>query len=213
MNGKWSLDHEKNFKIIKNAIQKLPTLKAIKFRSAKGSEIKTYLSTDASNNAVGSVLYQIVNKNNRKNNNNNDNSKTKIRYIGFYNKSLSKSQKNYAITKKELLGIVLSLLKWEKELSNLKFEIITDHNPLTQINTCKASDMIVRWMEVILKFNFTISHCPGIEHCLPDALSRIILDNKNTEDSSIIYGQTNSEKEGKKAKEKIREKKKKFEKK
>ncbi|PIA13814.1 dUTP diphosphatase, partial [Coemansia reversa NRRL 1564] len=33
--------------------------------------------------------------------------------------------------------------------------------------------MVARWYTTIQEFNFGIEHCPGIEHILPDALSRL----------------------------------------
>ncbi|CDH61180.1 hypothetical protein RO3G_05515 [Lichtheimia corymbifera JMRC:FSU:9682] len=60
------------------------------------------VATDASNTGIGAVLYQVING--------------KTHHIGFMARSLSRSERNYSTTKRELLAIVFALNKFHKYL-------------------------------------------------------------------------------------------------
>jgi hypothetical protein len=41
------------------------------------------------------------------------------------------------------------------------------------LKTPDVPHSLQQWMDVILQYNFTVKHRPGILHVLPDALSRM----------------------------------------
>jgi len=71
------------------------------------------LDTDASNHAIGAVLSQFQ--------------KGKKRVISYYSKMFSKTEKNYCITRRELLAIIDPTKFFHYYLYGRKFVIKTDH--------------------------------------------------------------------------------------
>ncbi|SAL96225.1 hypothetical protein, partial, partial [Absidia glauca] len=119
-----------------------------------------YVATDASNTGIGAVLFQLIDK--------------KVQHIGFFARALSKSERNYSTTKRELLAIVFALNKFHKYLWGNHFTLFTDHRALTYIHTQKiANPMMITWLDTLLQYNFTVAHVPGLSNVLPDALSRL----------------------------------------
>jgi len=118
------------------------------------------VATDASNVGVGVVLYQRIND--------------ETKYISMMAKSLSKSERNYSATKRELLAVVYALKKFHKYLWGNHFTLYTDHKALTYLHTQKVANvMMINWLDTILQYDFTIVHLPGIDNILPDTLSRL----------------------------------------
>ena len=117
------------------------------------------VATDASQYGVGAVLFQHY--------------EDRDHFISFVSKSLNKSQRNYSATRRELLAIIFALKRFYCYLYGTTFELRTDHRALTFLFTQKhVNFMLLNWMEVLLSFSFTLVHCPGVLHVLPDALSR-----------------------------------------
>ncbi len=84
------------------------------------------------------------------------------------------SERNYSATKRELLGLIFALRKLRFYLSGRKFHMYTDHKALTYMfEQKKLTDMLERWLDELLEFDFTVSHIPGILNVLPDCLSRL----------------------------------------
>ncbi|EIE78251.1 hypothetical protein RO3G_02955 [Rhizopus delemar RA 99-880] len=118
------------------------------------------VATDASNVGVGVVLYQVIDG--------------KMKYISMMAKSLSKSERNYSATKRELLAVVYALKKFHKYLWGNHFTLYTDHKALTYLHTQKiANVMLINWLDTLLKYDFNVVHLPGIDNILPDTLSRL----------------------------------------
>lgn len=130
------------------------------------------VATDASNYGIGACLYQVI-----------DN---EVRYIGFMARALTKSERNYSVTKRELLAIVYALKKFHTYLWGNKFYLYTDHKALIYIHTQDIlNPMLVNWLDVICDYNFTIYHRPGIKNILPDALSRLFEHEQPSEEDNI----------------------------
>ncbi|KAG0752015.1 hypothetical protein G6F24_013859 [Rhizopus arrhizus] len=87
------------------------------------------VATDASNVGVGVVLYQVIDG--------------KIKYISMMAKSLSKSERNYSATKRELLAVVYALKKFHKYLWGNHFTLYTDHKALTYLHTQKIANSFI----------------------------------------------------------------------
>ncbi|KAG8172455.1 hypothetical protein JTE90_004429 [Oedothorax gibbosus] len=75
------------------------------------------LDTDASKEGIGAVLSQEVDG--------------KERVIAYFSKSLSKPERNYCVTRKELLAIVKAVEHFHHYLYGRRFLVKTDHASLT----------------------------------------------------------------------------------
>ena len=86
------------------------------------------LEVDASNEAVGAVLSQRQEDG-------------KTHPIGYFSKTLNNAEKNYAISEKELLALILALENWRHHLAGYHVNggpgvyIYTDHLPLVNFAT------------------------------------------------------------------------------
>lgn len=120
------------------------------------------LASDASDVAMGSTLYQLVNS---------------IRQpLGFFSKSFSPTQQKYSTFDRELLAIFESIRYFKPQLEGRIFSVETDHKPL--VNAIKMNEKIacprrIRQLSYISEFTTSIVHRPGSENLVPDALSRI----------------------------------------
>ena len=74
-----------------------------------------------------------------------------------------------------MLAIIDCLKKFEPHLTGIKFNILTDHHPLTHWRTQKElSPCQIRWNETLSQFDAHIHHIPGITNSAADALSRYL---------------------------------------
>ena len=119
------------------------------------------MDTDASDQAIGAVLSQV-----------NENGNEQV--ISYASRCLSKAERKYCGTQRELLSVVNFLQQFKQYLLGHTFMICTDHGALTWIQNFKEPDgQLVRWLEKLQEFQFTIIHRPGRRHNNADALSRI----------------------------------------
>ena len=129
------------------------------------------VATDASNVGIGAVLYQVI-----------DN---ETRHISFMARALSKSERNYSTTKRELLAVVYALEKFHQYLWGNHFTLFTDHRALIYLHTQKvANPMMVGWLDHILEYSFDVVHLPGLDNILPDQLSRLFPTAKELEEGN-----------------------------
>ena len=119
------------------------------------------LHTDASTKGLGAVLYQ-------------DQGGVK-RVIAYASRSLSRSEKNYAVHKLEFLALKWAITeKFYDYLYGNNFIVFTDNNPLTYVlSSAKLDATGQRWISSLAEFNFTISYRPGLKNGDADSLSRI----------------------------------------
>ncbi|KAJ8651909.1 hypothetical protein O0I10_012517 [Lichtheimia ornata] len=92
----WNTKHQKAFEKLKYALLHAPIL------SYPNMSKRFHVATDASNVGIAAVLYQKY-----------DNKK---HIVSFMARALTKSERNYMITKKELLAIIFALKKFHKYL-------------------------------------------------------------------------------------------------
>ena len=117
------------------------------------------LDCDASDKAIGAVLSQVQDGEERP--------------ICYASQLYDKHQRNYNVTRKELLALVTFVKKFRQYLLGAPFRIRTDHAALQWLK--KTSEPIgqqARWLEVLEEFDYSIEHRPGSKHCNADALSR-----------------------------------------
>lgn len=113
------------------------------------------LITDASDFSLGAILVQDG------------------RPVAFESRKMTPAQRNYHTTDKELLAVVHALKLWRCYLSGAKFEILTDHKPLTYLKTQPLlSPRQARWSEFLSDFFVDWHYVPGLQNP-SDGLSRL----------------------------------------
>ena len=117
------------------------------------------LDTDASDLAIGSVLSQKI-----------DN---KERVLAYASRTLSKAERKYCVTRKELLALVYFVKYFRHYLYGREFTVRTDHGSLRWLMNFKNPEgQVARWLEVLSTYTFTVEHRPGRLHGNADSLSR-----------------------------------------
>ena len=86
---------------------------------------------------------------------------------------LSRPERNYDVTRRELLAVVYGLKTYRQYLLGRQFVIRTDHSALQYLRrTPEPIGQQARWQTFIEQFTFSIVHRPGTQHRNADALSR-----------------------------------------
>ncbi|GBN25236.1 Retrovirus-related Pol polyprotein from transposon 297 [Araneus ventricosus] len=117
------------------------------------------LDTDASNEGIGAVLSQKIGN--------------EECVIAYFSKSLGKPERNYCVTRKELLAIVKSIEHFHHYLYGRKFLLRTDNASLRWLlNFREPEGQIARWIQRLQEYDFEIQHRKGTSHGNADALSR-----------------------------------------
>ncbi|MEW8544975.1 MAG: reverse transcriptase domain-containing protein [Candidatus Thiodiazotropha sp.] len=114
---------------------------------------------DASNVGVGAVLSQI------------QDGEEKV--ISYFSKCLSRSERQYCTTRKELLAVVIAVKHFHHYLLGQRFTIRTDHGSLQWLMRFKNCEgQIARWIETLSAYTFTVVHRAGRVHNNADTMSR-----------------------------------------
>ena len=86
---------------------------------------------------------------------------------------MSKAERKYETTRKELLAIVHGLEQYKQYLLGRRFLIRTDHAALTWLHrTTELMPQLARWLTDIEQYDFEIIRRPGKRHGNADGLSR-----------------------------------------
>ncbi len=124
------------------------------------------LDTDASDTGIGATLSQM-----QKSEQNED--KEEERPIAYASQSMTKAQRRYCTTRRELLAIVTFTHKFRHYLLGRRFLIRTDHSALRWVMSFKEPvDQMARWLELLSQYSFRLEHRAGKKHTNADALSR-----------------------------------------
>ena len=92
--------------------------------------------------------------------------------ICYASRTLTKPERNYCVTRKELLAVVTFLKHFRQYLIGRQFTIRTDHGALTWLKNFKTPEgQMARWLKKLQDYQFTIIHKPGRRHNNADALS------------------------------------------
>lgn len=96
--------------------------------------------------------------------------------IIYSSRALHGAEKNYGISKLELLAVVWALQLYRPYLLGSQFQVtvISDHSALPGLlKTKQPTGILARWIEILSEYNFTIVYRPGRTNQGPDFLSRL----------------------------------------
>ena len=151
----WTEDAQVAFDALKNAILEAPIL------AFPQPGLPVYVDTDASDVAIGGVISQKIDGQERP--------------IAFFSRIMNAAQRNYCPTRRELLAAVATLQHFRHYLLGAEITLRTDHHSLTWLRMFKRPEgILARWIETLSEFQYTIVHRPGRLHCNADGLSRPI---------------------------------------
>lgn len=103
------------------------------------------IESDASDVAVGAVLVQVINGTKRP--------------IAFFSKKLSATQRKYAPTEKECLGVILAIQKFRHYVEGSRFTVVTDAQSLIWLRKISAeggSAKLIRWALKLQQYDFEL---------------------------------------------------------
>jgi hypothetical protein len=149
----WSESCQESFEWLKDALTMAPVL-------GMPNERDTFLlDTDASDEAIGAVLSQLQ-----------DGREVVIAYAS---RRLSQAERNYCVTRRELLAVVAFVKYFRHYILGRHFVIRTDHAALQWLH--RVSEPIgqqARWLELLEEYDFEIDHRSGSRHGNADTMSR-----------------------------------------
>lgn len=158
----WDAICDESFELLKEAIVKPPILQYPNFCR------RFFITTDASNVAIGAVLSQK------------DDPNGLDLPIAFASRVLNKAEKNYSTIEKEALAVVWAVTHFRPYVYGQKFTVVTDHKPLVWIFNLKdPSSRIMRWRIKLEEYDFDVIHKSGRLNSNADALSRLDTANVN----------------------------------
>lgn len=170
----WTNDCDKAFAELKERLISAPIL------SYPLPECDFILDTDASGYALGAVLSQI------------QDGREKV--IAYASRSLTKPEKNYCVTRRELLAVIFALKHFKPYVYGRAITLRTDHGALRWLTNFKDPEgQLARWLETISQYNITLIHRPGRQHGNADGLSRKCQQCGNEQQECQIGDQTTKE--------------------
>eukprot|EP00731_Ephydatia_muelleri_P037156 Em0403g5a len=114
------------------------------------------VDTDASGEGLGAVLSQYVSG--------------VERVIAFASRSLSKAERKYCATRREMLALVWAIKHFRPYLYGRRFTVRTDHASLWWLQSFHEPEgQVARWLECLSEYDFEVVHRPG----LCDAINRM----------------------------------------
>ena len=148
----WEKEHEDAFQLLKTRLLQAPILAFPNFRHL------FVIDTDLSETALGAVLSQI--------------SDGEERPIASESRVSSKTEVNYATTKREALGIVQAMQCFCPYIYGSQCIVRTDHASLQWLFRQNADGMTFQMIQNVQEYNYQIVHRLGEKHCNADGLSR-----------------------------------------
>nr|GEV20978.1 reverse transcriptase domain-containing protein [Tanacetum cinerariifolium] len=131
------------------------------------------LMCDASDYAVGAVLWQRVEKH--------------FRPIHYASKTMNQAETNYTTTEKEMLAVVYAFEKFRSYLIMNKSIVYTDHSALKYLFAKKdAKARLLRLILLLQEFDFKVIDTKGAENYAADHLSCLENPYKNIFDPKEI---------------------------
>ena len=117
------------------------------------------IDCDASNVGQGTVLSQI------------QNGEEKV--ICYFSKCFSRAERNYCVTRRELLAVVNAIKHFHHCLYGNRLTVRSDHGSLRWLLNFKILDgQLARMLTFLSAYDFSIQHRTGRLHSNCDALTR-----------------------------------------
>ncbi len=149
----WTPECQQSFDELKEALTSAPIL------SYPVPELPFILDTDASDSGLGAVLSQTQEE--------------KEKVIAYMSKALTKAERSYCTTRKELLAVVVSLKHFHTYVYGQHILLRTDNAAVSWMrNLRNPTGQVARWLQVLGMYNIDIQHWAGRKHSNADALSR-----------------------------------------
>ena len=162
---KWTTQCQEAFGYLKHCLVSAPILAFPNYNKP------FILDTDASDAGIGAVLSQL-----------DDSGRERV--IAYASGTLSKPERRYCVTRKELLSVVTFIRQFRPFLLGQKFTLRTDHGSLTWLSRFKQPEgQLARWIEKLQEYNFDIVHRPSKKHSNADSLSRLPCNQCGREDN------------------------------
>jgi len=161
---KWTNECQAAFQRLKDELISAPVL-AFPVPGAK-----FVLDTDASGNGIGAVLSQLIpaGKNSR------GEPVYDEKVLGYASRTLNDSERNYCVTRKEMLAVVWYVRYFRPYLYGREFVVRTDHACLQWLyNFWEPEGQIARWLQILGEYQFKVEHRQGTRHGNADGLSRM----------------------------------------
>ena len=93
--------------------------------------------------------------------------------VSYSSRSLTKAERDYCVTRKELLAVVESVKHFRYYVHGQKFHIRTDHAPLHSVLKVKKPEaQLARWIEFLSPFEYEIEYREGQRQTKADAMPR-----------------------------------------
>ena len=165
----WTEGHQESFEELKRLLTSAPIL------AYPRPDAPFVLDTDASDLGLGAVLGQVQ-----------DGVERVIRYGS---RTLQKPERNYCVTRRELLAIVTFVKQFQHYLVGSRFLVRTDHAALFWLlRKREPVGQMARWTAFLQQFDMCIEHRPGKKHGNADALSRCMEGCRDTDDWAFTPG-------------------------
>lgn len=150
----WTDECQQAFATLKRSLTTAPVLQYPDFKQP------FILDTDASDVAIGCVLGQVCDG--------------KEHVVAYGSRTLSKAERHYSTTRKELLAVIFATKLYKCYLLGAKFLLRTDHSSLRWLwRSRELYGQCARWVEHLAAYDFDLTHRPGVKHTNADALSRL----------------------------------------
>jgi len=149
----WGEEQEELFLTLKARLIEAPVL------ASPNDEGEYVLDTDARQYGLGAVLQQKQGDD--------------IYVIAYASRCLSRAERNYNTTRRELLAVIFGLKQFRAFLLGRLFLLRVDHSALSFLKkTPEVMGQAARSLEFIEEYIFTIQHRSGASHGNCDVLSR-----------------------------------------
>ena len=118
------------------------------------------LDSDASDKGIGAVLFQL--------------GKNQLEHpVAYFSRTLEKHERNYSITRKELLAAIEGIEHFNCYLYGRQFVLRTDHVAIRWLKHFKEpTGQLARWLERLSAYDFIVQHRLEQKHLNADALTR-----------------------------------------
>jgi hypothetical protein len=166
----WSDVCNDAFIFLKNALVSEPVLAHFNI------ECSTIIEADASDKAIGAVLLQVQ--------------EGQERPIAYASRVLNQAEIGYSVCEKEALAGLYALEHWHYYTYGRKIRLRTDHRALTALLNCSGEGRkplrLQRWYDRLQQYSFDVEYKKGSTNCVADLLSRSPAAVHNVQDETEV---------------------------